>query len=297
MKRIAGVIILLFMLLGSTAYAAKSLVVMPLGGLTHAVLVQDGQNAVVVGAANAQEVKNVLDEMGIRVLEAVVSVCDEQEHAGEIDQLAADYNCPALTENQNFDLGKTAVSWDNSVLVVERGDDRYLLGAKNTEVGAIAYGCDGKLISYTGATNEAQVNVRAQTNTKSARVGKLARGEQISVLDTQINDDGELWYQVRLEDGTEGYIRSDLIGAAELPIQKASYAQAGASGSNSSSSGSSGSYEIAPSTNGEYIGNKNTKKFHKPSCGSLPAAKNQVYFSSRDKAISSGYVPCKKCNP
>lgn len=46
-----------------------------------------------------------------------------------------------------------------------------------------------------------------------------------------------------------------------------------------------------------YIGNKNSKKFHLPSCGSLPAEKNQVYFDARDDAINAGYDPCKKCKP
>ncbi len=46
-----------------------------------------------------------------------------------------------------------------------------------------------------------------------------------------------------------------------------------------------------------YIGNKNTKKFHRPDCRTLPAEKNQVQFLSRDEAISSGYEPCGNCNP
>jgi beta-lactamase superfamily II metal-dependent hydrolase len=46
-----------------------------------------------------------------------------------------------------------------------------------------------------------------------------------------------------------------------------------------------------------YIGNKNTKKFHKPTCQSLPAPQNRVYFKTRDEAIKAGYVPCKICKP
>lgn len=52
----------------------------------------------------------------------------------------------------------------------------------------------------------------------------------------------------------------------------------------------------APST-GNYIGNKNTKKFHLPSCRSLPAPQNRVFFDKRDDAIKAGYVPCKICKP
>ncbi|MDY3928659.1 MAG: stalk domain-containing protein [Clostridia bacterium] len=46
-----------------------------------------------------------------------------------------------------------------------------------------------------------------------------------------------------------------------------------------------------------YIGNKNTKKFHKSSCVSLPAEKNRVEFQSRDDALNQGYTSCLKCNP
>lgn len=48
---------------------------------------------------------------------------------------------------------------------------------------------------------------------------------------------------------------------------------------------------------GKYIGNKNSKKFHLPSCSSLPAEKNRVYFNSREEAINAGYSPCGICKP
>ena len=47
----------------------------------------------------------------------------------------------------------------------------------------------------------------------------------------------------------------------------------------------------------KYIGNKNSKKFHRSTCSSLPIPSNQVIFNSREAAISAGYVACKKCNP
>jgi hypothetical protein len=46
-----------------------------------------------------------------------------------------------------------------------------------------------------------------------------------------------------------------------------------------------------------YIGNRNSKKFHLPTCRSLPAPSNQVFFKTRDEAIGQGYVPCKICDP
>ncbi len=53
-----------------------------------------------------------------------------------------------------------------------------------------------------------------------------------------------------------------------------------------------------PATNGlTYVLNVKTKKFHNPSCHSLPTTNRQDSTESRDSIISQGYVPCKKCNP
>lgn len=49
-----------------------------------------------------------------------------------------------------------------------------------------------------------------------------------------------------------------------------------------------------------YILNRNSKKFHYPTCSSVEDMKesNKIYsHDSRDTIISSGYVPCKRCNP
>ena len=53
------------------------------------------------------------------------------------------------------------------------------------------------------------------------------------------------------------------------------------------------------SSSANYIGNSNTGKFHKSSCSSVSdmSESNKVFFSSRDDAISQGYIACKRCNP
>lgn len=50
-------------------------------------------------------------------------------------------------------------------------------------------------------------------------------------------------------------------------------------------------------TSEEYIGNKNSKVFHKLSCQNLPLEKNRYYFKSRAEALENGYRPCKECQP
>lgn len=49
-----------------------------------------------------------------------------------------------------------------------------------------------------------------------------------------------------------------------------------------------------------YVGNKNTGKFHLPSCSSVSDMKesNKLYWTgSRDELIAQGYVPCARCHP
>lgn len=46
-----------------------------------------------------------------------------------------------------------------------------------------------------------------------------------------------------------------------------------------------------------YILNTKTKKFHRPSCNSLPTVNRLDSSESRDSIIAQGYDPCKRCNP
>ncbi len=46
-----------------------------------------------------------------------------------------------------------------------------------------------------------------------------------------------------------------------------------------------------------YIGNKNSKVYHLPTCPSLPAEQNQVRFTSREEAEQNGYHNCSRCIP
>ena len=54
------------------------------------------------------------------------------------------------------------------------------------------------------------------------------------------------------------------------------------------------------SSSASYIGNKNTKKFHYPTCSSVGQMKesNKKYLNcTRDQAIQQGFDPCGRCCP
>lgn len=59
------------------------------------------------------------------------------------------------------------------------------------------------------------------------------------------------------------------------------------------------SKDSAPGTGtaADYIGNKQSLKFHLAACRHLPAEKNRVYFTTRAQAVAEGFVPCKVCKP
>lgn len=52
-----------------------------------------------------------------------------------------------------------------------------------------------------------------------------------------------------------------------------------------------------PPSNGpqQFIGNKNSKTLHLPTCSSLPKEENRVFFEDYDAAIAQGYKPCSRC--
>ena len=55
-----------------------------------------------------------------------------------------------------------------------------------------------------------------------------------------------------------------------------------------------------PAATQQYVLNRNTKKFHKPTCGSVKQMKEknrQVYEGTREEIIQRGYAPCKRCKP
>lgn len=53
----------------------------------------------------------------------------------------------------------------------------------------------------------------------------------------------------------------------------------------------------AVAENEAYVGNLNSKKFHRPDCAYLPEEQNAIYFATREEAMTQGYEPCGRCKP
>ena len=60
------------------------------------------------------------------------------------------------------------------------------------------------------------------------------------------------------------------------------------------------STRAAPAADADYVCNKNSKKFHLPTCNSVGDIKpaNRVdYHGTREELLAKGYAPCKRCMP
>lgn len=107
--------------------------------------------------------------------------------------------------------------------------------------------------------------------------------------------------QGRTDGYSEGYDKGYQDGSAGTVTWWEQYKQEhGLSGSDTSTrsngSSSSGTTRDEPVAD-TYIGNKNSKKFHLPTCSYLPNQSNQVTFNSREEALAAGYDPCGHCKP
>lgn len=122
-------------------------------------------------------------------------------------------------------------------------------------------------------TGELAVNVRETADEASAEISRIERGQQLTVVGEIPDENGIVWYEVLLEGGMSGYIRSDLLMTAEeAEAERAA----------------------APVPQDEkLIGNRKTKKYHEPWCHSLPKEANRVYF---DTSEEEGYVHCQNCD-
>lgn len=281
-KRLAFLLLILCMLLGAlpAAQADETTLILPLDTAnTHAVLLCHEDHYALVGGSDAERITAQLKALHIPNLTCVVPLCDHTEHRGALGDLASQYGIPLVTANDAFALGNGALVWSEGLLTFASDAAAYAFGAEEAVPNHITFRCDGSLIAFQAETDEGSVNVRKEPSTKAKRSGKLKRGEILTILSMVHNAKNEMWYAVRLEDGTEGFIRHDLltyVSDDELALRAAA---------------------TPTPKNDRYIGNKKSKVFHNPNCGSLPAAKNQVYFSSRSYAIATGYRPCSKCNP
>lgn len=133
------------------------------------------------------------------------------------------------------------------------------------------------------------VNVREIPNTDGQKLGGLSYAEEVAVTG-KCNETG--WYRI-IYHGIEAYV-SDHYLTEEKPEQPIVVQR-----ENPSENDDESTKTIAPAGT-DYVLNKNTGKFHYPSCRSVKQMKekNKIYFNgTRDEVIAKGYDSCGNCHP
>ena len=269
-KRLLSIVLLVCCMLscGMFGYAEDSNPMQMISGQgMNAYLVTEADKTYLFGCIDYDTLVGAQPEV---LVDYVVQYCEHEEHIAAKQALATQLSAAVVT---TVDL-PAAFLGDGAIVCGE-----YAFSADKKSVEQQTMDCLGNYLKFAASTNEASVNVRATPTTKGQRVEKLKRGETLTVLGQVVNDKGEIWYQVELADGKQGYIRSDLLETADAVPETKETA------------------EKECKKESRYIGNKKTKVFHRPSCGHLPSSKNIVYFSSRSYAVTKGYKPCSICDP
>ncbi len=157
------------------------------------------------------------------------------------------------------------------------------------------------------------VNVRGTPSYDGEKVGSLSLNDEVKV--TGKTDDG--WYRIQYGDGEayvkEGFFSDSRIEEAVAPAianggaEAENNSETSNTGSSSSSHGGSSNFNTYDNldqqqTEDTYVLNtrKGGKKFHLPSCDSVPRISPDNYATSsktREELIEEGYKPCQKCNP
>lgn len=157
----------------------------------------------------------------------------------------------------------------------------------------------GVIIDYTDGSNSADPSYTGSTSTEAT----------IQQSGTDITDNNSATSGTDTANGTSAQSNSNtaLAGAAAATIAAESQnsATTGSTtvGTTTSSEAFTVTEEISESAESpacNYVANKNTKKFHYPSCSSVSDMKesNKLYYEgTRDELINQGYEPCKRCNP
>jgi len=157
----------------------------------------------------------------------------------------------------------------------------------------------GVIIDYTDGSNSADPSYTGSTSTEAT----------IQQSGTDITDNNSATSGTDTANGTSAQSNSNtaLAGAAAATIAAESQNSATTGSTTVGTTTSSEAFtvteeisESAESPSCNYVANKNTKKFHYPSCSSVSDMKesNKLYYEgTRDELISQGYEPCKRCNP
>lgn len=202
--------------------------------------------------------------------------------------------------------------------ILAKYNDTYLTSEERsvcTKVvdGDTIYLANGKKVRFVGVNTPERGVTGYQASKNFVSKFCLNKEVGINIDDRKYNDKYGRTLAVVIVDGknlNEMLLKEGLAEVMYIPPSEFSpYTWAGstqvthhstaAAATTNSIQSSSANDVLASSGSGDYIGNLNSGKFHTSTCKEAKkmSDKNKVYFTSRQDAISHGYVGCKVCKP
>jgi hypothetical protein len=104
----------------------------------------------------------------------------------------------------------------------------------------------GGIVSHAQGTVDRTVNIRKGAGIEFERIGSAEAGKVIDVTGKATASDGKVWYQIRMNADTLGYISSDYISNVTGTINEVSGTITGGEGGSSTPSGTGTVTDLAP---------------------------------------------------
>ena len=298
-------------------------------GQADCALLECGGQYMIIDGGNVDDsdlVVTYLQDQGVEQLHTVVCTHAHEDHVGGLAAVLAVYPTEQiLSPTRTYssacfdDFLYYADQQDIAITIPDPGDSFYLGNAEVTVLGPVK--------SYAAPNNTSIVVKVEFGDTSFLFTGDMEKDAETDMLDYGMDVSADVLkvghhgsststgyrflYEVDPEyavisvgtDNTYGHPHREtiaILGDAGVPMLRTDELGTILAVSDGSEitftwekqSAQPGDIEPADAT---YIGNRNSKKFHLPTCNGLPAENNRVIFDSYSEAIAEGYTPCGNC--
>ena len=304
-------------------------------GQADSVLIRLGDKSMLIDAGNVEDGPDVvryIKQLGIKVLDTVVVTHAHEDHAGGMSNVIENFTVKKVyspvkeydsacfrrfvdsAEKQcGVTIGKRGMEWSvgtaqvkalwpidatdedtnntSMVLKLTYGDISYLF------TGDLEHDAETRLVEKNDDLSADVLKVGHHgSDTSSSYLFLRTVMPQIAVISVgEGNTYGHPHKEVleRYEQAEIRVFRTDEVGTVIISTDgKTLNARYGETNEELDKVEATPGFE-----NVTYIGNINSKKFHRDSCSGLPKQENRVIFATRQDAVSDGYTPCGICKP
>ena len=295
-------------------------------GQGDSILIQSGDHDMLVDAGENDQgdtVVTYLHSQGINKLDYVIGTHPHSDHIGGLDDVINNFSIdkvilpPVEHTTKTYEDVLDAIGSQGLKVTKPVSGDTYKLGdasfqiiapngnygddLNNWSVGIKLTNGNNSFVMCGDAESQAEADICASGINLSADVLKLGHhGSKTSTSGTFLNKVNPDYAVISCGMGNSyGHPHKEALN--KLHSKGVKIFRTDEQGTViATSDGTDITWSTQPSTTNKaitYVLNTKTKKFHLPTCGSLPTTNRENTNESRDEVISDGYAPCKRCNP